>query len=221
MIIYFLLAIMIFLIIIEVITVLFKLTGLTEEKARFQVISLLTGVGFTTKESELITQHDTRRHLAQAVMLLGYVGLVTGISFFVDFIKSSISFENVIVVVICVILLFLIFKNKAFISWFDDIVEDLIVKKRKGFKSSNKLYKLVTRAKGYGIFNVFIDESSPLIGVRLRDSNLKPHKIIILNIDKGNDFIGFANSQYIIESGDNILLYGKISEIARVFNLKI
>jgi Trk-type K+ transport system membrane component len=59
MILYFLLSIVIFLIVVEVITVLFKLTGLSEEKARFQVISLLTGSGFTTKEAELITQHPS------------------------------------------------------------------------------------------------------------------------------------------------------------------
>ena len=94
MILYFLLSIVIFLIIIEVITVLFKLTGLSEEKARFQVISLLTGSGFTTRESELITQHPSRRKLAQLLMITGYVGFLTGISFLVDIIKKSLSFEN-------------------------------------------------------------------------------------------------------------------------------
>ena len=94
MILYFLLSIVIFLIIIEVITVLFKLTGLSEEKARFQVISLLTGSGFTTRESELITQHPSRRRLAQLLMITGYVGFLTGISFLVDIIRKSLSFEK-------------------------------------------------------------------------------------------------------------------------------
>ena len=47
------LIILIYLIITELFTILFRFTGLPDERARFQVISLLTGCGFTTKESEL------------------------------------------------------------------------------------------------------------------------------------------------------------------------
>lgn len=40
-------------IITEWFTILFRFTGLPDERARFQVISLLTGCGYTTKESEM------------------------------------------------------------------------------------------------------------------------------------------------------------------------
>ena len=43
--------IIVYWIISELFTILFRLTGLPDEKARFQVISLLTGSGFTTRES--------------------------------------------------------------------------------------------------------------------------------------------------------------------------
>ena len=36
-------SVIVFLIVVEIITVLFRMTGLTEEKARFQQISLLQG----------------------------------------------------------------------------------------------------------------------------------------------------------------------------------
>lgn len=81
------------------------------------------------------------------------------------------------------------------------------------------MYKLITRAKGYGVFNILIDENSALVGVALKDSNLKPHNIIILNIDKGNQFIGFPTRDYIIEKGDNILLYGKVDEVIKNFHI--
>lgn len=109
MILYFLLSIIIFLIIIEVITVLFKLTGLSEEKARFQVISLLTGSGFTTKEAELITQHPSRRKLAQILMVIGYVGFLTGISFLVDIIKRSFSYKTLAILIVFFALLYMFF----------------------------------------------------------------------------------------------------------------
>lgn len=219
MILYFLLSVVIFVIIVEVITVLFKLTGLSEEKARFQVISLLTGSGFTTRESELITQHPSRRRLAQILMITGYIGFLTGISFLVDIIKKSLSFKNLIVLIVFFSLILMFFRNKFLLSYFDNIIEKFILKRRFKRKSPTKMYKLITRAKGYGVFNILIDEKSSLVGVALKDSNLKPRGIIILNIDKGNQFIGFPTRDYVIEKGDNILLYGKVEEIMKTFNI--
>ena len=66
----FILFLMIFLIIVDFFAILFRLTGVPIEKARFQVTSLLTGTGFTTKESEIIVQHPTRRKLA--IWLMGF-----------------------------------------------------------------------------------------------------------------------------------------------------
>ncbi|WPC39225.1 TrkA C-terminal domain-containing protein [Clostridium sp. JS66] len=219
MLLYFLLSIMLFLLIVEIITVFFKLTGLSEEKSRFQVISLLTGSGFTTKEAELITQHPTRRRLAQILMILGYVGFLTGISFLVDIIKHSMSIKNLPILIIFFIFMWLILREKLLIGYLDNLIEKIILKKYSKYKSPTKMYKLVTRAKGYGVYNIVIDENSGLVGVALKDSNLKPRNMIILNIDKGNQFIGFPKRDYVLEKGDNILLYGKVEEILKTFHL--
>ena len=40
---------------------MFRLTGMSEDKARFQVISLLTNSGFTTSESELILKSKKKK----------------------------------------------------------------------------------------------------------------------------------------------------------------
>lgn len=219
MLLYFLLSITLFLLIVEIITVFFKLTGLSEEKSRFQVISLLTGSGFTTKEAELITQHPTRRRLAQILMILGYVGFLTGISFLVDIIKHSMSIKNLPILIIFFIFMWLILREKLLIGYLDNLIEKIILKKYSKYKSPTKMYKLVTRAKGYGVYNIVIDENSGLVGVALKDSNLKPRNMIILNIDKGNQFIGFPKRDYVLEKGDNILLYGKVEEILKTFHL--
>ncbi len=219
MLLYFFLSIILFLLIVEIITVLFKLTGLSEEKSRFQVISLLTGSGFTTREAELITQHPTRRRLAQILMILGYVGFLTGISFLVDIIKHSMSIKNLPVLIIFFVSIWFILRDRVFIQFLDRLIERIILRKYSKHKSPNKMYKLVTRAKGYGVYNILIDENTGLVGVSLKDSNLKPRNIIILNIDKGNQFIGFPKRDYILEKGDNILLYGKVEEILKTFHL--
>lgn len=76
--------ILIYVMIAEVFTVLFRLTGLTEEKARFQVISMLTNSGYTTAESEIITSSKIRRRLARITMLFGYSFTVTIVSVVVN-----------------------------------------------------------------------------------------------------------------------------------------
>ncbi|MPM43777.1 hypothetical protein SDC9_90454 [bioreactor metagenome] len=97
----------IFLIIIDIFAVLFRLTGLSREKARFQVISLLTSTGYTTRESELITQHPIRRKLASALMVVSYVSTLTFISFLVNMLSNSLinikSLSAIILFVICAV----------------------------------------------------------------------------------------------------------------------
>ena len=65
--------VLIYWIILEMFTVMFRITGLPDDKARFQVLSILTGAGYTTKESESFVSSKMRRKLAQVTMLFGYV----------------------------------------------------------------------------------------------------------------------------------------------------
>ena len=64
--------IMVYLFLIRIFTVLFRITGLTNEKAKFQAISLLTSCGFTTSESEIIANDKARRKIAIIAMITGY-----------------------------------------------------------------------------------------------------------------------------------------------------
>ena len=76
--------ILLYWVITELFTFFFRLTGLPDEKARFQVISLLTGTGFTTRESEMILSSRRPRRLARITMLFGYVFNVTIVSVFIN-----------------------------------------------------------------------------------------------------------------------------------------
>ena len=213
-------SVIVFLIIVEIITVLFKLTGLTDEKARFQVISLLTGTGFTTKEAELIMQHPTRRKLAQFLMILGYLGFFVGTSLLVSIFQNPVTTQIVGTTLIFLIVIFVVIRNPLVKRNFDYIIERIVLKY--GYsraKSKHKMYKMITRAKGYGIFSIIIDEDSHLQGVTILNSNLKPNNMIILNIDKGDEFIGFVKRDYTLEKGDNILIYGKVDQVIKTFHL--
>ena len=49
------------------------MTGLSMEAAKFQARSAFCGVGFTTDEAGLITNHPVRRRIVYTLMLLGNV----------------------------------------------------------------------------------------------------------------------------------------------------
>ncbi len=76
--------ILVYWIVSEIFTMLFRFMGLPDEKARFQVMSLLTGCGFTTHESEMFISSRSRRRLVRVTMLFGYVFNVTIVSAFVN-----------------------------------------------------------------------------------------------------------------------------------------
>ena len=78
------LIILLYWIISELFTFFFRLTGLPDERARFQVLSLLTGTGFTTRESEMVLASRRRRRLARVTMLFGYVFNITFVSAFIN-----------------------------------------------------------------------------------------------------------------------------------------
>lgn len=215
----FILFLICFFLIVEILCILFKFTGLSEEKARFQVISLLTGTGFTTKEAEMITQHNTRRKLAQFVMAIGYLGLATFMSFIINIIQTQTSTEDIVYTIVLLIVGIIVFRNKYIVYIIDALIEKIISHKFKTYSNTN-FYRLLNNTKGYGLYNILLEKNSSLIGKSLINTNLKQNNIQILNVDKGNKFIAFPNANYILEKNDNILVYGKIKNILKIFKIK-
>lgn len=211
MLLYFLLFITILIFIIEIITVLFSLTGLPTDKARFQVISLLTGSGFTTKESELIMQHSSTRKLAQVIMIIGYIGFVTGISFLINIMRTSLSVPGIIGIIIFFVCAVFILKNRYVVENFDSLIKRIILGGAKKVPKSD-IYELINN-KGYGLYKIFVNENSSIVGKSLKENNLKESGIQVLNIDRGSELINSPDGNEIIQNGDTLLVYGKTESI--------
>lgn len=71
---------MLSLLITRIATIALTATGMSQPSARFQARSALTGVGFTTTESEAVVSHPARRRIIMALMLAGSAGLATSIA---------------------------------------------------------------------------------------------------------------------------------------------
>lgn len=96
--------------VIEIFVVLFRLTGLKLEVSRFQVISLMTGTGFTTGESELILGHPIRRKLATFLILFGAFSLAVIISSISNFLTDDLRINDILYVAAAFLLVFGVLK---------------------------------------------------------------------------------------------------------------
>jgi hypothetical protein len=100
----------IILVVIEIFVILFRLTGLKVEISRFQVISMMTGTGFTTDESELILGHPIRRKLATFLILFGAFSLAVIISSISQVLSNDIRTAEIYNIAGTVIFIFCILK---------------------------------------------------------------------------------------------------------------
>ena len=131
MVLYFGLFIVIFLCVLEIFSILLRFFGIPEDKAKFQVISMITGVGYTTRESEIITRNPHTRLIAQFIMLTGYMGTATSISFLINILRYSFKTIDIIILLIFLLAILWLLSNKHLILYIDMFLEGFIFKQMK------------------------------------------------------------------------------------------
>ncbi|MGL4849347.1 MAG: TrkA C-terminal domain-containing protein [Clostridium sp.] len=213
----FILFMTVFLVVIDFFSILFRMTGMPIYKARFQVISLLSSTGFTTRESEMIVNSPIRRKLASWLMIFSYVSTATFISFFVSMLSDTVTSIGFFAVIILFIFVAFFFHKLSLLEKVENRIEDKIVKSKLWKRLNIKKATLISSTRGYGIYEVYIGEESRLVGKDILNSGLSSLEIEILNIDKGEEFIKFPLADYIFTSGDKVTVYGNLKNIRSEF----
>ena len=221
----------IYLFVIEVFSVAFKLTGLATKKIKLQVASLFTGVGFTTQESELITNDDKRRKIAVACIYTGHIFsvLIMGLAINVLFsVLNSISTKTVandftawyFIVLYVTSGLFLIMafiKIPPINKLFQNMLERIAINSSKHRRNTN----LITVVDFYGknaIVEVVLNtlpeftKEKTLIEMELT----KKYVINILSIRRGNRTVDVTKDT-MFRKGDVLVIYGLISDVKAAF----
>lgn len=212
-IVYYIIAFIFLILIIEVTSLIFKVTGLDIEKARFQVISILTHTGFTTRESELISQHPLRRKIASYLMLISYFAQATLISIFFNIIKDRKNIYDLILVVVFIFAVVYLLKNKYILSRFDNLIEKYISMQFEINKKYRTVEEVLRLESDFGVYEIIVEEKSSLCGISLSEARLSDRYIQILNIDRGSHIITFPQADFIIQPADKLVVYGRIDEI--------
>ncbi len=216
---YFIVVLALLFLVIEIISVVFKITGLDERKARFQVISIITHTGFTTRESELISQHPLRRRIASYLMLISYGAQVALISIFIDILRDNTQKTLVGMAVVIGVLaaaVIILTRNKFLLSTFDSLLEKYLLRRMRYNTRYRSLKDVLKLDDDYGVTEVFLDEKSSLVGVPLKDTGLKERFIQVLNVDRGSEVIHFPTASLVFRPSDKIVVYGKIDSLAEL-----
>ena len=200
---------------VEILAIVFRITGLDSQKARFQVISILTHTGFTTRESELIAQHPLRRKLASGLMLVSYLAQISLVSLLFNMISQNISqliYAGAGLVVFAVLFI-LITRSKYVKIKIDRLVERII--SRRVIKQANRrsVDQVLKISPDFAVYEVLVEAGSFLVDETLATAKLSERYVHVLKVDRGSNTVDFPSADFKMQQGDKLIVYGKIQSI--------
>lgn len=221
----------IYLFMIEIFSVSFKLTGLNTGKIKLQVASLFTGTGFTTAESELITNDERRRKIALACIYTGHIfsvafmGLIINVFFsFSNYFSSDITTPSftewyfiIFYITASLFILVIILKIPPINKRFQKFLEKIAVNSSRKNRNNN----FVTVLDMYGknaVVEVILNnvpedaKDTPLCQLGLTNT----YSINILSIKRGKRVIDVSKDT-MMRKGDILVIFGLINDIKEFF----
>ena len=219
------LMILIYWVISELFAMLFRFTGLTDEKARFQVISLITGCGFTTHESELLLTSRSRRRLARITMLFGYVFNITIVSMLINVFLSIKLDElsnlfSVLIPILAAAVIIVFMRVPKIRAWGDRIIErvaDRLIRR----DTSNSVLLVdylgedaIAQVTLVEVPEAFREKTLARINFRAE------HDVMVMLIEKPGKKAVPAGAKTIMEAGDKLTVFGNYKKITAVFEAK-
>ena len=198
-------------------SVMLKLTGMSYDVSRFQARSAFTGTGFTTAESEMILNHPVRRKIIAMLMVTGNIGFISFVSSLViTFLGankegSSGAFQMLIRIAIMfsgLILIFLLSKSKLVDRLLQKFIESAL---KKWTKLNIQDYESLLNLSGeFNVIQYQVQENSWLVNRSLEGLQLINEGVLILGIKRFDGYyVGAPQSETLIYSGDEIVIYGK------------
>ena len=191
--------------------------GLTyANTASFQAYSAFFGVGFTTKEAELVVNHPVRRRIIRDLILAGNVGLTSALATLIVTLLQSGSGGDTMLMLGWLIgcLLLLLFVSRM--SWFQTVLDRVIryTLERTGMVRALDYELLLRIQHGYVVSEIEILSDTFLAGRTLSESRPWDRGVVILAIKRdGETHPGIPSRDDLIKSGDVLTAYGKESAL--------
>lgn len=219
--------ILVYWVITELFTILFRFTGLPDEKARFQVISLLTGCGYTTRESEMFLSNKRRRRLARITMLFGYVFNITIVSAFINvFLSLKLSqaehyYFGILIPLAAVAVIFIFMRVPVIRAWGEGILRQIagrIVGQADTFNSVMLLDYIGTDSIALLTLNHIPEEYQD---IPLSKTGLKAETgILVMLVEHPGEKAEPAGADTVFAVGDKLTVFGNYNTICKSFHAR-
>ena len=219
--------ILLYWVISELFTFFFRLTGLPAERARFQVTSLLTGTGFTTRESEMVLGSRHRRRLARVTMLFGYVFNITIVSAFVNVFLTMklINFERqyigVLIPLGTIALIFVFARVPKVHAWSEHLLRHLVdraLDRQESFNAVLLMDYIGTESIAQVTLRHIPEEYQ---GLSLAQTQLRAETgILVMLVERKGAKPMPAQANTVFEIGDTLTVFGDYSMICKTFHAR-
>ncbi len=209
----------VFVAIIEVFTILFQLTGISKSKARFQVISILTGTGFTTKESELITSSKIRRNIAQAIMIFGFTTTATVVTLLFSFVKnfSEFSVSDILFLIVSFLFVYFFFSFSPIRKAVDKAIEGIATRALFG-NNTNTIVIKDSYDNDMVIAEVVIKiMPNMLLDKKLCETPMTKLGVMVLVVERVGTVITNVSRDTMLIKDDTITIFGPHEIIDEIF----
>ena len=221
----------VYLFVIEIFSVAFKLTGMATSKIRFQVASLFTGTGYTTAESELIAKDEKRRKIARACIYTGHIFSVVFMGLIINVVISlslAVRTERVaptftewyfiiLYVTSVFFILMLVLKIPPVNRRFQRLLENIAIKANKKNKKTNLVNVIDIQGK-----NAITEVTLNIVPDSLNEVPLckmgltSKYSLHVLSIKRDSRIVEVTKDT-MFRKGDIITVFGLINEIKEVF----
>ena len=204
-------------------TIAFVHTGLSKEVAKFQARSAYLGVGFTTKESELMVKDPVRRKILTFLIFTGNAGIITTISSVIfSFISLQetgfLSFEMLILAGGIALLIFLAYSDLVDRK-LSRFIEKLL--KKYTYLDVKDYYSLLNLESDYRVSELKVEEGDWVNEKSLKELQLDKEGVLILGVKRADgEYIGAPYGQTKVEINDIIILYGEESGLQNLEDRK-
>lgn len=205
------------LIITRVATMALAATGLSYDVARFQARSALSGVGYTTTESEMIANHPVRRRIISTLMVLGRTEIVAGAGALVlSFVHAKGDHDiasRVAVLAAGLAVLAVAVRTEAInrplsaaIAWG--------LRRWSGLDIRDYV-TLLGLSGDYAVVQVRAEPDGWLAGRNLADLDLPAEGVVVLGLTRGDGtYLGAPTGRTLVQPHDTLLLYGRAEQLA-------
>ncbi|MFC2034099.1 TrkA C-terminal domain-containing protein [Chloroflexota bacterium] len=194
------------------------MTGIDEEKAKFQSLSAFSRAGFTTKEAELIMNNPQRRRIITWLIILGNAGIVAVIVTATSSIASSEGYQLAIVISVLIVGTYLVYKlasKRGFTRRWERFIENRLIKSHAFDEGMTE--DLLHFIEGYGLVRTTITTDSPFVGTSISDIKRLEKEVQILGIERGKEWIPLPEMKEVITDGDKFVIYGRLNALKSMF----